>query len=504
MTSPTTQIDYQPAVQPLPRTTPEAEGISSTSVLAFIDAIEEKKLELHSVMLLRRGHVVAEGWWSPYSPTRPHMLYSLSKSFLSTAAGLAIAEGHFGPDDAVVSFFPDDLPPTISENLAAMQVRHLLSMATGHQEDKTGALRNDPDGNWVRAFLAEPVEHEPGTFFRYNSAATYMVSAILQKTTGETALAYLQPRLLEPLGIRGATWETDPRGISVGGWGLAIRTEDIARFGELYRSGGVWEDRSLVPSDWVEAATRAQVSNGDPATESDWQQGYGFQFWRCRNGAFRADGAFGQFCVVMPEQEAVFVTTANVGDLQSVLNLVWEILLPAMTATALPHAPAAHEKLQERLSALALTVPEGSPESPTAAQVTGRTYRFPENEQGIGALTLHFADDTVTLPVEDNAGTHTVNAGMGHWQQGTTTFLRNSIVRSLPANGSTDSDGPAAAGYAAWSAEDTLEIRVCLIETPFTPTIRLMFTGDKAVQFETIGRVGFGSGDRPLLEGAAG
>jgi CubicO group peptidase (beta-lactamase class C family) len=247
----------------LPRALPETEGVSSAAILAFLDAVAEKKLELHSLMLLRRGKVLAEGWWSPYAPEWRHILYSLSKSFLSTAAGLAIREGFFTLDDTVVSFFPGDVPEVIDENLAAMRVRHLLSMSTGHAEDQTGALRSDPDGNWVRAFLAQPVQQEPGTFFRYNSAATYMVSAILQKTTGVTALEFLQPRLLEPLGITDAVWEVDPRGIAVGGWGLSIRTEDIARFGELYRNRGVWQGKQLIPADWVDLATSTQVSNGD-------------------------------------------------------------------------------------------------------------------------------------------------------------------------------------------------------------------------------------------------
>jgi CubicO group peptidase (beta-lactamase class C family) len=492
----------------LPRATPEAEGIASTAIAAFLDAAAEKNLELHSLMLLRRGNVLAEGWWSPYTPTRRHMLYSLSKSFLSTAAGLAIAEGRFGLDDRVADFFPDEVPTAISENLARMTVRHLLSMATGHQDDKTGVLRNDPDGSWVRAFLGEAVEHEPGTFFRYNSAATYMVSAILQKTTGVTALEYLQARLLGPLGITGATWETDPRGISVGGWGLSIRTEEIARFGELYRCRGVWDGQTIVPADWVERATSAQVSNGDPDTDSDWQQGYGFQFWRCRNGAYRADGAFGQFCVVMPEQEAVFVTTANVDDLQAVLDLLWEILLPAMgSGTApLPDDGAAQQALRNRLAALRLTAPSGEKASPTAARVNGRTYRFPPSEQGIRAVTPYFTDDAVTLRIEDDAGTHTVAAGLAEWKTGTTTFLRQNITRSLPAREGRDAAGqedpPAAAG-AAWTSDDTLAVRLCLIETPFTPTISLTFSPDGTVRFGLRGRVGFGPSDRPVLEGIA-
>src|SRR5262245_38947833 len=212
--------DIVTAKHQLPRSAPEAQGILSSAILAFVEAAERNIHELHSFMLLRHGAVVAEGWWSPYAPDRPHMLFSLSKSFTSTAVGMAVAEGRLSVDDPVLSFFPEDTPEQVSENLASMRVHHLLSMSTGHAEDTTKGLREQPEGNWARAFLAAPVEHQPGTHFLYNSGATYMLSAIVQRLTGMTLLEYLRPRLFEPLEIENPTWETCPRGINVGGWGL--------------------------------------------------------------------------------------------------------------------------------------------------------------------------------------------------------------------------------------------------------------------------------------------
>ena len=169
----------------LPRSTPEAQGIASTAVSMFIEQAEKNIDALHSLMLLRHGQVVAEGWWAPYAPERPHMLFSLSKSFTSTAVGLAVAEGRLTVDDPVLSFFPEDAPAKVSANLAAMRVRHLLSMSTGHAEDTTGYFWRSRDKTWVRAFLARPVKYEPGTHFLYNTGATYMLSAIVQKLTGK-------------------------------------------------------------------------------------------------------------------------------------------------------------------------------------------------------------------------------------------------------------------------------------------------------------------------------
>jgi CubicO group peptidase (beta-lactamase class C family) len=222
-------------------------------------------------------------------------------------------------------------------------------MSTGHQTEP----KLTPDEPWVKSFLAHPVEHKPGAHFLYNSAGTYMCSAIVQKLTGETVLDYLRPRLFEPLGVEGAEWSTSPQGISAGGWGLFLKTEDIAKFGQLYLQKGKWNGEQRLPASWIEQATSKQVSNGsDPA--KDWDQGYGFQFWRCRHGAYRGDGAFGQFCIVLPEQDAVVAITADTKDMQAELNIVWDKLLPAFHDAALPGNPDEEAKLKQTLANLAV------------------------------------------------------------------------------------------------------------------------------------------------------
>ncbi len=327
----------------LPRSNPEAQGVESSAILAFVETADKNIESMNSVMLLRHGQVVAEGWWAPYNAQSPHSLYSLSKSFCSTAVGLAIAEGKLSLDDEVLKFFPEDAPAEPSNNLKAMRVSDLLRMSTGQQSEP---LRT-PDRPWTKSFLAQPVPFKPGTHFLYNTSGTYMLSAIVQKATGMTVLDYLRPRLFGPLGIEHPTWETSPQGISAGGFGLSIRTEDIARFGQLYLQKGKWQGKQLIPAAWVEAATARQTSNGSNPT-SDWDQGYGYQFWRCRHGAYRGDGAFGQYCVVMPEQDAVLVITSGVKDMQAVLNLVWDKLLPGMKPAPLAPDDEAANKLLRR------------------------------------------------------------------------------------------------------------------------------------------------------------
>ncbi len=335
----------------LQRATPESQGIASSAILKFVEAVEGQFHELHSFMLLRHGQIVAEGWWSPYRREDPHMLFSLSKSFTSTAVGLATAEGCFSLDDKVVSFFPDDVPAKVSKNLAAMKVRHLLSMSTGHDVDTMPHMVERPDGNWTRGFFEVPVIHKPGTHFLYNTGATYMLSAIVQKTTGKKLTEYLKPRLFKPLGVEKTTWEVSPQGVNTGGFGLNIKTEDIARFGQLYLQKGKWEGKQIIPEAWVDEATQSHISNGDNP-ESDWNQGYGYQFWRCRHNAYRGDGAFGQYCIVMPEQDAVLAITSGLGDMQEPLNLVWDILLPAMKEKAVRANKAAQEALTQKTSQL--------------------------------------------------------------------------------------------------------------------------------------------------------
>ncbi len=396
----------------LPRSSPEAQGVSSAAVLSFIEAADKHVDAMHSFMLVRHGHVVAEGWWSPYSAEVPHSLYSLSKSFASTAVGLAIAEGKLSLDDEVLKFFPEDAPAEPSSNLKAMRVSDLLRMSTGQQSEPP----RTPNQPWTKSFLAQPVPFKPGTHFLYNTSGTYMLSAIVQKATGMTVLDYLRPRLFEPLGIENPSWETSPQGISAGGFGLSIRTEDIARFGQLYLQKGKWQGKQLVPEAWVAAATARQTSNGSNP-KSDWDQGYGYQFWRCRHGAYRGDGAFGQYCLVLPEQDAVIAITSGLKDMQFVLNLVWDKLLPAMKSSPLAPDDEAGKKLRHTLEHLSLRPQEGAA---PAAKVSGKKYVFSANDRKLESITLlgEGTDGDVTLVARSGGVEQRIACGRGAWRKG--------------------------------------------------------------------------------------
>jgi CubicO group peptidase (beta-lactamase class C family) len=243
------------------------------------------------------------------------------------------------------------VPKDLSQNLAAMKVHDLLTMSCGHEVEPK--MKESP--NWAEAFLIHEVPHRPGTFFRYNSAGSHMLSIILGKATGEKLSEYLKPRLFEPLGIEEFQWEESPQGDTIGGWGLHLRTEDIAKFGQLYLQQGKWEGKQLLSPDWIAMATSKQVENDQAPSargKSDWAQGYGFQFWRCRHGAYRGDGRDGQFCIVLPEQDAVVAITAKTGNMQDELNVVWDKLVPAFQSGTLPDNPKEQERLRLILAGL--------------------------------------------------------------------------------------------------------------------------------------------------------
>ena len=471
-----------PAVnQSLPRSTPEAQGIASADILAFIEAADRDIDTMNSFMMVRNGHVVAEGWWAPYDAESPHILYSLTKSFTSTAVGMAIAEGRLSLHDEVLAFFPEDAPAEPDANLKAMRVHDLIRMATGHETEPSLFDSEEP---WTKTFLAHPVPHRPGTHFLYNTPASHMLSAIIQKVTGMTTEAYLKPRLFEPLSIENPIWLKSPQGESIGGFGLSIRTEDIAKFGQLYLQKGLWNGRQLVPAEWVEAATSLQIANGSNP-ESDWNQGYGYQFWRSRYDTYRGDGAFGQYCIVIPEQNTVIAITSGVRDMQAVLDLVFEKLLPALRAAPLPENNRDHQALTDKLSSLTVKTVAGQATAAIAQGVSGNTYAFPENDRGLEAVTFDFDAEPASLSIRTARGEHRIPIGHGAWMKS-----RSPFANGLEWNAGMQADYAVAAS-GAWTSGDTYTVKLCLYETPFYSTMSFRFDGEE-LHFDSEHNVAFG------------
>jgi CubicO group peptidase (beta-lactamase class C family) len=317
-----------------------------------------------------------------------------------------------------------------------MQVKHLLTLSTGQEQDLESVVEPavfDPslfgskatsvvNDNWIKQFLTIPVKNAPGSQFFYSSGAVYMLSAIVQKTTGQTMLEYLQSRLFEPLGIEGADWETDLQGINTGGWGLSLKTEDLARFGLLYLQNGVWNGRRILPEQWVQAATSRQIRTVtyEAKPEDDGQNWCGYLFWHNRPGGFRMEGAFGQFCVVLPAQDAVIAFTAEYYDTQKGLDLVWKYLLPAMQSTPLPGNKATQKQLARKIASLSLLPQRGFSFSPVAQNVSGHVFQLQQNTLKVESITFLFKNDSCDFVLRDDRGEHRITCGINKWRKGKT------------------------------------------------------------------------------------
>ncbi|PPH76063.1 serine hydrolase domain-containing protein [Rathayibacter rathayi] len=348
----------------LPRSTPSARSFDAEGVLAFLDAVEAASgVELHGLMLVHGGAVVAEGWWAPYTAERLQLVYSLSKSFTSTAVGLAVAEGLVDLDATVLASFPELDAEVTDPRSRAIRVRDVLAMASGHSAETIDRAEALDPVDLVRGFLLLPPEREPGSVFAYNQPCTFAAAAVVQRASGQSLTDFLRPRLLDPLGIGEVAWHRDDSGREFGYSGLHATTEAAAALGLLYLQEGRWGGEQILSPEWVAEASRAHIpthEDGGP----DWQQGYGFQFWRSLHG-YRADGAYGQFSLIVPEHDLVIALTGQTADTRTLLALVWEHLLPAVGRGSTAEADA---RLADRLATLALPALEGA--SPATGSYT--------------------------------------------------------------------------------------------------------------------------------------
>ena len=278
--------------------------------------------ELHALTVYCGGKKIFSGAAKPYTEYQKNHVYSLSKSFCSTAVGLACDMGYLSLDDKIIDIFPEKVPENVSENTKKMTLRHVLSMNTGH--DGCVMTRILPTDDPVAAFLSLPPEHEPGTHFAYNTGATYIASACVTKKTGLTVLDLLERRLFCHMDICGSEWFS-AHGFSEGGVGFNVCCDDAAKLGLLYLNGGIWNGKRLLSEEYVQTAQTAisdNSGNGNP----DWCAGYGLQFWRNYRGGFRGDGAFGQVCIVYPEKNIVIAAIAECGDMQSEMDCFFDFI----------------------------------------------------------------------------------------------------------------------------------------------------------------------------------
>jgi CubicO group peptidase (beta-lactamase class C family) len=454
----------------LPRSRPVDQRVDPAAILSFLDALDRHPgIEMHSLMLVRNGQVVAEGWWAPYSAGRPQLLYSLSKSFTSTAAAFAQAEGLLDLDDTVISHFAEFDADITDPRSRAVRLRHVAAMASGHTRDMLAEAVTRDRSEPVRGFLLSPPDREPGAVFAYSQPCTYTLASIIQRNAGRPLTEYLRPRLFDPLGIGPVGWQTFPPGREMGFSGLHARTEDVAKLGLLYLQRGRWQGTQLIPEAWVAEATSKQVSNSDGAN-SDWAQGYGFQFWMSRHG-YRGDGAFGQFCVILPEQQTVIVTTAYTTDMQAMLDAMWTHLLPGLGRGA-AEAGLAQDQLRDRLGQLALPACQAKPAPAERGPWASAPFAVTAGAAGrpiqasLTAVAVAPDGDGWQLSLTEPGNALTVPLGAGVWTVSEPTDQHGEIIPVAASGG--------------WLDGDTLRAEIIFLETPHRMDITCALPGRTA------------------------
>jgi len=463
------------ATDKLPRSTPESEGVSSSGIIDFLNAADTaSRVELHSFIFLRHGKVIAEGWWKPYGPDYKHLLYSASKTFTATGIGLAVSENRLKLTDKVISFFPYSLPDSLSEYIKELTVENLITMSVG-QDPEPRSMGNN--GDWINTFLSTKPVHKPGTVFMYNNMASFMLSAIVQQVTGQKLFDYLQPRIFKPLGIRGADWDLNPQGINLGMIGLRLQTEDLAKFGQLLLQQGVWNNKQLIPKEWVKEATSFKIeSNGGSdrlsKDENDWTQGYCYQMWRGRNNTVRLDGMGGQFVVLIPDKDAVVVLTANARNTQDELNLVHNYLIPAIKSnSSLTKNQDSYNELLKRQSDLNIkTSVSQLIKSGFETKISGKEFMLDDNDFKIQSVYLAFNSDGCSFAIKRDNQISVFKAGLSNWKtikSSLTSLLappRNAASKSVDANYTIPQSSVDAATSYLWTDDSTLELTARFVE----------------------------------------
>ena len=471
---------------------PEAQGMSSLNILKFIERLEAEIDAAHSFMIIRHGKLVSQGWWDPYQATSSHNMMSLSKSFVSTAVGFAVQEQRISLDDLVISFFPDRVPDTLSWQLKEMRIRDLLTMNTGHRSEplpfrKIKSGYEEITSDWIKYFLSHEVEFMPGTHFLYNSMASYMLSAIIQKVTGEKLVDYLDSRFFQPLEIIKPEWKSGPMGINIGGWGLSITTEDIAKLGQFYLQKGQWEGKQLLSENWIELATSKQASSGSNPN-NDWAQGYGFQFWRSRHDSFRADGTFGQFCLVLPQYNLVIATTAGVYNMGQIMNIAWETLLPGLQEIALPNDTKNYQILNNKLDALQLPKISGNKGSSVYGKKSS-AYLLNENPLGANRIKLNLKGVNHSIEITYDDKKQMIRIGSDK-------YLKNMLLLKPPFTEGLDYlDGQALniAANGAWISPKQYLLRIYFYESTASVDYIFNFEGNEFFWETKFNHIGYTS-----------
>ena len=464
----------------LKKATPESCGISSENIINFIEEMCQglPNQETHSFMLIRHGKLLFEGYFSPYNEETEHSLFSVSKSFASTAIGFLVSEGKIKTDDLISEYFPELITDDINKENLKIRIHDLLSMSFGQQGGAVheGQKRNDLSNAMLYDFFYRKKDIECGEEFRYDAYGTYMLSALVNKITGKTVVEYLMPKLFEPLGIKEPYYIKDNLGISIGYTGMRLRLHDLAKVGLTYLNGGMWEGKQIIPSEWVKLASQKHISTESCTTGDDWHDGYCYQFWRGRYNTFRFCGAYGQMCVIMPDYDAIFVINSGYDNdkLSYILDTFYKNIMFNFKDEPLLEDKENNDRLENILSKLCITY-QFSDMSPMAEFINGRTYAI-EEKGGYNAVKFEFSKETVKVTLKGKE-TYSFEAGFNKpvWCRAEGTHFA-----SLENKDNSD-----IIATAVWHTKKNLEITARLFATPSLFKITADFSKEPDVKLVT-------------------
>lgn len=438
----------------LPRSTPEAQGVSSEAVAEVFKKIQEKGFDVHGLMILRNGYVIAEHSWAPYAPEYQHAMYSATKTFTGCAVGFAVQEGFLKVSDTVVSFFPDLLPNPMPQFLEELTVENLLTMSCGHASTRYAGSGAEQ----VRNFLATPFSSKPGTVFAYDVACSHVLSHILTRATGMSTYDFLKPRLFDKLGIEDVIWEKDLDGVNMGNGGMHLKTSDLAKLGQFLLNGGLWNGEQLLSRDWVKAQTTPHIYQRPGVSEEenmkdDGGQGYGYQTWMGRHNSYRAIGGCNQLSMVIPEYNLVVACTSNVRD-EAGFNQVFYEMLEGFSGRKLK--PNKAFDLSAAIEGYACPVPYESFGEEKALKNCTRVFDIFQNDLGISKVSLRFdGEGGCTVTIETSTAIHNHPCGLGKWAIG---FTDRRLPQTFSYPNAMDVTPVRTAGMCAWTEPSVLSV----------------------------------------------
>lgn len=481
------------------RCTPESVGISSESIIKFMDTYKERKIENHSFMIIRHGKVCAEAWAKPFAPEIPHTLYSFSKSFSATAIGFAIDEKIIVPetkepltlDTKLKDIFPLEFAakPRPHKYDDLLTIRFMLRMQSGKM---INLLTDKAKIDWIENYINAPYNAEPGTYWNYCNENSFMLCAIINRLTGLTVTEFLTPRLFEPLGIDEPMWERNQEGIESGGWGMYLKTEEMAKFMQCYLDGGKFLGKQIIPAWWVEEAGKVQVDNSIEI-QPDNKAGYGYHFWRNAGAdGFRADGMFSQHGLVFPEYDAVIITTNACPMEQKDMDVIWSVFPEAFKDEPLPENKEKYAELQQKEADYALPkLPKMPRNRNTEREINKKIYKLDKKlvanvvgfPAGILAMPITFMSTVKTGNITKIGFAFSENEMEMRWiEQG------GKIKESIPIGLDGEyrygklSLGPVpftTAAIGCWNGDGTLSLNIRPLEAVSARTMEIKFTGDE-------------------------